>query len=82
MSSYVLAFTLWFSDIKFCSTLNETLPAYGVPNPQFHAWWHVLVSCGFYALLIVIAHNRLKTLGQAPQVRLTARVIPLLRGTT
>lgn len=81
MGSYALAITLWFSDIRFCSTLNESLPTLGIPNPQFHAWWHVLVSCGFYALLIVIAHHRLRTLQQAPQLRFAAGVIPVVRGT-
>lgn len=81
MGSYALAIVLWMSDNQFCATLNETLPAYGVPNPQFHAWWHVLVSCGFYALLMVIAHDRLKTLGHAPRVRFAAGVVPLVHGT-
>jgi dihydroceramidase len=81
MSAYLIAVTVWISDIKFCSTLNETLPSMGIPNPQLHAWWHVLVSIGFYTLLLVIAHDRLKTLGQAPQVRFVAGVIPIVRGT-
>jgi dihydroceramidase len=80
IGAYALAIVLWMSDNQFCATLNETLPAYGVPNPQLHAWWHVLVSCGFYALLMVIAHDRLKTLGRVPQVRFAAGVIPLVRG--
>ncbi|QRK04167.1 ceramidase [Archangium violaceum] len=79
VGSYGLAIVLWLSDIHLCSTLNETLPAYGIPNPQFHAWWHVFVSCGFYALLIVIAHDRLKTLGQAPRLSFVAGVIPFVR---
>jgi dihydroceramidase len=81
MSSYVLALTVWTSDNKFCSTLNGTLPSMGIPNPQLHAWWHVLVSIGFYMLLLVIAHDRLKTLGKAPEVRFVAGVIPIVRGT-
>lgn len=79
IGAYALAIIVWLSDIQFCATLNETLPAHGIPNPQFHAWWHVLVSCGFYALLIVIAHDRLKTLGQAPRVHFAAGVIPRVR---
>jgi dihydroceramidase len=82
IGAYALAIVLWLSDIRFCTTLNETLPAYGIPNPQFHAWWHVLVSYGFYALLMVIAHDRLKTLGQVPRLRFAAGVIPLVRGST
>jgi len=80
MGAYALAIAVWLSDNRFCSTLNETLPAHGIPNPQFHAWWHVLVSCGFYALLLVIAHDRLKTLGQTPRLRFAAGVIPHVRG--
>ncbi|MFP2904775.1 ceramidase [Pyxidicoccus sp. 3LFB2] len=68
IAAYALAIVLWLSDIQFCPTLNETLPAHGLPNPQFHAWWHVLVSCGFYALLLVIAHHRLETLGRRPRL--------------
>ncbi|WP_395819397.1 ceramidase [Archangium minus] len=82
IGAYAFAIVLWLSDIQFCSTLNETLPSYGIPNPQFHAWWHFFVSCGFYALLIVIAHDRLKTLGQTPQLRFAAGVIPLVRGSS
>jgi dihydroceramidase len=82
MSCYVLALTVWLSDTRFCSTLSGTLSSLGLPNPQLHAWWHVLVSIGFYMLLLVIAHERLKTLGKAPEVRFVAGVIPSVRGTT
>jgi dihydroceramidase len=81
MSSYLIAIIAWRSDTVFCSTLNQTLPAMGLPNPQLHAWWHVLVSIGFYTLLLVIAHHRLRTLGKAPQLRFVAGFIPIVRGT-
>lgn len=74
IAAYALAIVLWLSDIQFCSTLNETLPAHGLPNPQLHAWWHVLVSCGFYALLLVIAHHRLETLGRQPRLTSTGGI--------
>jgi dihydroceramidase len=80
MSSYAIALTVWFCDIRYCTTLNEALPSAGIPNPQLHAWWHIFVSCGFYALLLVIAHDRLKTLGRSPRVHFTAGVIPAVRG--
>lgn len=79
IGAYALAIILWLSDIQFCPTLNETLPARGLPNPQFHAWWHVLVSCGFYALLLVIAHHRLATLGRQPRFTFAAGGFPRLR---
>jgi dihydroceramidase len=81
MSSYAIAIVSWRSDIAFCSSLNETLPSMGIPNPQLHAWWHVLVSIGFYTLLLVIAHNRLRILGKAPEFRFAAGFIPFVRPT-
>ncbi|MFY2562589.1 ceramidase [Corallococcus terminator] len=76
IGAYALAIVLWVSDIQFCPTLNETLPARGIPNPQFHAWWHVLVAFGFNALLLVIARERLRTLGKESQLRTMLGVIP------
>lgn len=81
MSSYALAIVVWFTDLRACSMLNVTLPSLGIPNPQLHAWWHILVSCGFYALLLVIAHDRLRTLGRSPQVHFIAGFIPFVRPT-
>jgi dihydroceramidase len=36
------------------------MPAHGIPNPQLHAWWHVLVSLGFFLLLGVVSFDRLR----------------------
>jgi dihydroceramidase len=57
ISAYATAIVLWFADIRFCAALSS-LPRFGLPNPQLHAVWHVLVSIGFYALLMVIAKDR------------------------
>jgi dihydroceramidase len=45
-------------DLKACTLLSVTLPAHGIPNPQLHAWWHVLVSIGFFLLLRVVSFDR------------------------
>jgi dihydroceramidase len=79
IGAYALAIALWVSDIQFCPTLNGTLPAHGLPNPQLHAWWHVLVSFGFYALLLVIARERLRTLGREPRLVRALGVVPRLQ---
>lgn len=76
IAAYALAIVLWMSDIQFCPTLNQTLPALGIPNPQLHAWWHVLVSLGFYSLLLVIAGERQRTLGKSSQLQTVLGVIP------
>ncbi len=79
MGAYVLAIVLWFIDVRACDFVSLTLPSKGLPNPQLHAWWHLLVSCGFYLLLLVIAHERLVTLGHGPTLRRTAGLLPGLR---
>src|SRR5690606_27012868 len=66
---YAAALTLWFVDLNFCAPLVAAFASLGLPNPQFHAWWHILVSAGFYALILVIAHERLRVLGQMPVLR-------------
>jgi dihydroceramidase len=49
---------VWFVDLKACPWVSVTLPASGFLNPQLHAWWHVLVSMGFFLLLGVVAFDR------------------------
>jgi dihydroceramidase len=56
--AYATAIALWFVDLKACPWVSVTLPAHGLPNPQLHAWWHVLVSLGFFLLLGVISFDR------------------------
>lgn len=68
MSLYASAIALWFFDLNFCAELVAGFARVGLPNFQLHAWWHLLVSGGFYALILVIAHERLITLGKTPQL--------------
>jgi dihydroceramidase len=58
MSSYLGAVGLWFTDLEFCGFVSVTLPSFGIPNPELHAVWHVLVSFGFYLLVVLIAEER------------------------
>jgi dihydroceramidase len=78
MSAYGLAVLLWFVDLEACSVVGGLLPSRGIPNPQFHAWWHVLVSIGLYLLTLVVAHHRLLVLGSSPRLRLAGGAIPYL----
>ena len=74
MASYVVAILLWFVDVSACPVISRGLPF----NPELHAWWHVLVSFGFYALLLVAAYVRLDRLGRAPAIQWLG-IIPTLR---
>jgi dihydroceramidase len=73
--AYVSGIALWLVDLKACPLVSVRLPALGIPNPQLHAWWHVLVSCGFYALLLVVGYDRLRRAGARPVVE-TGRILP------
>ncbi len=79
MKSYALAVLLWLVDLKACAFVGGVLPRHGIPNPQLHAWWHVLVSTGLYALLLLMACDRLQALGRSPELRFAAGVVPYVR---
>jgi len=64
LAAYAFAIALWFVDLKACPWVSVTLPSHGLPNPQLHAWWHVLVSLGFFLLLGVISFDRLRSTGR------------------
>jgi dihydroceramidase len=81
MGSYVLAVVLWFIDLEFCPFVAITLPLHGVPNPQLHAVWHVLVSSGLYLLVLVMAYDRLAVLGQRAELRYALRFVPFVTRT-
>jgi len=60
LAAYACGIAVWFVDLKACPWVSVTLPAHGIPNPQLHAWWHVLVSVGFFLLLGVVSFDRLR----------------------
>jgi dihydroceramidase len=60
LAAYVTGIAVWFVDLKACHWVSVTLPAHGLPNPELHAWWHVLVSGGFFLLLGVISFDRVR----------------------
>ena len=78
MGSYLVAIALWSVDTHVCSFVSVTLPAWGLFNPQLHAVWHVLVSFGFYALVLLIAYDRFDVLGTEAKVARRFKVVPYL----
>ncbi len=65
LAAYATGIAIWFVDLKACPWVSVTLPAHGLPNPQLHAWWHVLVSLGFFLLLGVVSFDRLRRRGRS-----------------
>ena len=78
MAAYAVALALWLADLKLCDLLSVELPQLGIPNPQLHAAWHILVSYGFYCLLLVVAYDRLLFLGKRPRLERRLGFIPYL----
>jgi dihydroceramidase len=58
LAAYTTGIAVWFVDLKACPLVSVILPSRGIPNPQLHAWWHVLVSLGFFLLLAVVSFDR------------------------
>jgi dihydroceramidase len=79
MVSYLTALACWITDLRACDFVSRFLPAHGLPNPQLHAWWHVLVSAGMYLLTLVMAHDRLRVLGRRPMLSYAAGLVPCVR---
>jgi len=65
LGAFILAFILWICDQFFCKQLN-TLSIF--PNPQFHAWWHLLTSCALWVGVPISAYARALTLGAQPSI--------------
>jgi dihydroceramidase len=78
MGAYTFGIVCWQTDLLFCKFLSETWPVLsGLPNPQLHAWWHLLVSTGFYCLITVCCYDRLCTLhGDRATVGWAGGIIP------
>lgn len=57
--------TLWLTDQHVCSVLHN-LP-WGIPNPQLHAWWHVLTG---------LSHHYGIQFAVGTRIRFTTRRLP------
>jgi dihydroceramidase len=77
MTLYFGAVTAWFFDFRYCDELVAAYTRLGLPNLQLHALWHLLVAGGLYALILVIAYQRLLLLGRAPYVERRGLVVRL-----
>jgi dihydroceramidase len=78
MGFYLVAIALWSVDTHLCSFVGVTLPSWGLFNPQLHAVWHVLVSMGFYSLVLLIAYDRFDVLGVRAGLDRRFGIIPVL----
>jgi dihydroceramidase len=68
----VVAFGFWLVDVHGCEHMHD-LPL-GIPNPQFHAWWHALTGISCYCGPAFLSFRRLELLGADPVVTWRAGV--------
>ncbi|KAI9483377.1 MAG: ceramidase [Benjaminiella poitrasii] len=50
----ILAISVWLFDSNFCFVFNY------VPNPQLHAWWHVLMCTSLHYFYVACGHESAK----------------------
>ena len=77
MLSILTALPLWLLDQHACAHLHALRG--GVPNPQFHAWWHILMGANCYLAPVVEGSMRLAARGQKPRVRYCLGLIPYVQ---
>lgn len=79
---YCLAFASWFVDMLACEYVNPFYDSAILPvNPQFHAWWHVLISMALYNMALFTLYDRMSSRinGIRPKLNYFAYVVPYIK---
>ncbi|CAG8492114.1 6528_t:CDS:2 [Funneliformis caledonium] len=74
---FSLGYIGWHIDLRFCSVVHQ-LP-FALPNPQLHAWWHLMASYGSYLLCVFVAYDRAKVLGKKPTLKWMFNALPFVQ---
>jgi dihydroceramidase len=75
----ILAFACWLTDMLGCEYVNPHYTTAFLPwNPQFHSWWHILMTLGVYhqAAFCLIARMNAKLNGKMPVLHYKFGIIP------
>ena len=73
-ASVLVALALWLCDQHFCAHLHA-MPG-GLPNPQFHAWWHGIMGVHSYLGSTFMVYQRLEYLGRKPRLKYALGLMP------
>jgi dihydroceramidase len=90
MGLWLAAIAFWIIDYTGCETLWEGEDSFRrrylfltinntrvhLPNPQFHAWWHICAASGLYYITLVGACNRMIVLGKPSRVGVLFWIFP------
>jgi len=63
----ICGFICWILDNGLCPFFSS-LP-FGLPNPQLHAWWHVLMAVNCYLGPVIVIYSRTVVLGRHPEIK-------------
>ncbi|KAL0080172.1 alkaline phytoceramidase family protein [Phycomyces blakesleeanus] len=58
----VLAILVWLFDTNLCFVFDS------LPNPQLHAWWHILMSASLYLFFAGCGHESMRLHGKEPMI--------------
>jgi dihydroceramidase len=77
---YGCAFICWILDFFGCPLWNPLSTHAVVPfNPQFHAWWHVLVSVGLYMMVLLVLVRQAELRGGELELSYVLGILPYLK---
>ncbi|CAO0790035.1 unnamed protein product [Mucor circinelloides] len=68
-----LALGVWLFDSNFCFVYDH------VPNPQLHAWWHVLMCTSLHYFFVACGHETVVRDGEQAEIKYFLNVIPYVR---
>ncbi|KAI8643799.1 alkaline phytoceramidase family protein [Parasitella parasitica] len=66
----LLALGVWLFDSNFCFVFDH------VPNPQFHAWWHVLMCTSLHYFFVACGHESVVRAGERAKIKYFLNTIP------
>jgi len=76
---YLCAIIVWLIDLFGCQYLNTSYSTAVVPiNPQFHSWWHALVSGGLYDMVLIVLLDHVEKQGKQGTLRFYAGFLPYI----
>ncbi|CEP13290.1 hypothetical protein [Parasitella parasitica] len=66
----LLALGVWLFDSNLCFVFDH------VPNPQFHAWWHVLMCTSLHYFFVACGHESIVRAGEQAEIKYFLNMIP------
>ncbi|KAG2194255.1 hypothetical protein INT46_005210 [Mucor plumbeus] len=66
----IFALGVWLFDSNLCFVFDY------VPNPQFHAWWHILMCTSLHYFFVACGHESVVRTGEQAEIKYFLNMIP------